>query len=102
TIAVATASPGIFTASQNGQGAALALNQDGTVNGPSNPAPRGSVVTFFGTGQGPTNPVIANGEPAPSGSLVHTVAQPTTDQRECLRRGFVCASVGSKIATVQF
>jgi uncharacterized protein (TIGR03437 family) len=46
--------------------------------------------------------LIATGDPAPSGSLVHTTAQPTTNQQECLRRGFVCAAVGSKIATVQF
>jgi uncharacterized protein (TIGR03437 family) len=101
-ISVSPASPGIFTATQDGQGAALVLNQDGSVNGPSNPAQRGSVVTFFGTGQGQTSPVIANGEPAPGGPLATTTAQPTTNQQQCLARGFVCALIGSKIATVQF
>lgn len=31
---------------------AAALNQDGSINGPTNPADRGTVVTFFGTGYG--------------------------------------------------
>ena len=101
-ISVAPASPGIFTATQDGRGAALAVNQDGSINGASNPAARGSVITLFGTGQGPTNPVVANGEPAPAGPLATTTAQPTTNQSECLRQGFVCALVGSKVATVQF
>jgi uncharacterized protein (TIGR03437 family) len=30
----------------------LLVNQDGTINTPANPAPRGSVVTFWGTGGG--------------------------------------------------
>ncbi|MCB1018425.1 MAG: hypothetical protein KDC27_00785 [Acidobacteria bacterium] len=101
-LAVAPANPGIFTASQDGKGQALAINQNGSINGPSAPAERGSVVTFFGTGQGPTNPVVANGQPAPSGPLANTVAQPTTSQQQCLRTGFVCAFVGSKIAAVQY
>ena len=101
-ISVATASPGIFTATQDGQGAALAINQDGSVNGPSNPAARGQSIVFFGTGQGQTDPVIANGEPAPSGPVATTTAQPTINQSQCLRQGFVCALVGAKIATVQF
>ena len=101
-IAVAPASPGLFSTTQDGLGQALAINQDGAINGPSNPAPRGSVVSFYGTGQGVTNPVVANGQAAPSGPLAVTPAQPTTNQAECLRRGFVCALVGSTIGTVQF
>ncbi len=101
-ISVAPSSPGIFTATQDGQGAALAINQNGSVNGPSSPADRGSVITFFGTGQGATNPIIANGEPAPASPLANTTAQPTTNQSECLRQGFVCVLVGSKVGTVLF
>jgi uncharacterized protein (TIGR03437 family) len=33
---------------------ATAVNQDGTLNGPSNPAARGGVITIFGTGEGVT------------------------------------------------
>lgn len=101
-ISVSPASPGIFTASQDGQGAALAVNQDGSINGPSNPAARGSVVVFYGTGQGATSPMIATGQAAPGGPLANTTAQPTTNQSECLRQGFVCALVGAKVATVQY
>ncbi len=46
---IAAAVPGLFT---NASGQALANNQDGSLNGIANPAPRGSVVAFYGTGQG--------------------------------------------------
>ena len=56
-------SPGIFRL-QIGQSAqAVAMNQDGTLNGPMNPAARGSVVAVWGTGYGQTNP------PCPIGGL---------------------------------
>jgi uncharacterized protein (TIGR03437 family) len=49
-------SPGIFRL-QTGQSAqAVAINQDGTLNGPENPAPRGSIVAVWGTGYGQTDP----------------------------------------------
>jgi uncharacterized protein (TIGR03437 family) len=49
-IAVAEADPGLFTFPN---GAAIVLNQPSqTLNGPSNPAPRGTVITLFGTGPG--------------------------------------------------
>ena len=50
---VFTNDPGARSADGSGQGRALALNQDGTVNSPDNPAPRGSTVTFFVTGAPP-------------------------------------------------
>lgn len=54
--------PGIFRLS--GQSAqAVALNQDGTLNGSTNPAPRGSIVAVWGTGYGQTDP------PCPVGGL---------------------------------
>ena len=46
----------LFTLDQSGQGQAAVLNQDGTINSPSNPAERGSIMVFFGTGQGLTTP----------------------------------------------
>jgi uncharacterized protein (TIGR03437 family) len=53
--------PGIFRL-QIGQSAqAAAINQDGTLNGPTNPAARGSVVTVWGTGYGETNPPCSPG-----------------------------------------
>jgi len=51
TIPVADAAPGIFTTA-SGTGEAAANNQDGSINSAMNPAPRGSIVSFYATGQG--------------------------------------------------
>jgi uncharacterized protein (TIGR03437 family) len=47
--AVAAASPALFA---DQYGAALALLEDGSVHSAANPAPRGSVLVLYGTGQG--------------------------------------------------
>lgn len=52
----ASAAPGIFTFSASGTGQAAAANQDGTFNGPSSPAAKGSYVTLYFTGGGQTSP----------------------------------------------
>lgn len=74
-VAVASARPGMFTLPFSSSLAAF--NQDGTVNGASNAAPRGSVVTLFGTGQGLTNPPLASGQPASAQTLSRVVAPVT-------------------------
>jgi uncharacterized protein (TIGR03437 family) len=51
TLSVVQAQPAIF---YSGDGYASALNQDGTVNSASNPAPKGSIVSLFATGLAPT------------------------------------------------
>lgn len=53
---VAFTAPGVFTQAKTGAGAATALNQDGTLNTAANPAPAGTVVLLFVTGDGPKNP----------------------------------------------
>lgn len=53
--------PGIFTI--HGQGAVL--NQDGTVNTPSNPAKLGTIVSIFATGTGAFDHPIPDGELTP-------------------------------------
>jgi uncharacterized protein (TIGR03437 family) len=58
TVPLGAAAPGIFTADGSGRGQAAALNQDNSFNSPSNPAPPGSVVTFYATGVGPTSPCV--------------------------------------------
>ncbi len=58
---VAPAAPGIFTLEASGSGQAAALNQDYSLNGPSNPAARGSVIMIFATGGGITEPASADG-----------------------------------------
>jgi trimeric autotransporter adhesin len=48
---VAGAAPGIFTTA-SGTGQAAANNQDGSLNSASNPAARGTIMSFYATGQG--------------------------------------------------
>jgi uncharacterized protein (TIGR03437 family) len=57
--AVSPYSPGVFTLGSS-QGAIV--NADGTVNGPDNPAARGSWVSLYGTGTGQTDPPSADGQ----------------------------------------
>jgi len=59
---VADAYPGIFTMDSSGQGQAAMLNQDGTLNGSTNPAAKGSIVVFYATGGGQTDPPGVDGE----------------------------------------
>jgi uncharacterized protein (TIGR03437 family) len=65
TLPVVGTAPGIFTANSSGTGLASVINQDGSVNSASNPARPGSVITFFLTGEGLTNPGGADGKTTP-------------------------------------
>ena len=49
------ARPGLFTANGSGKGQASALNQDGSVNSPANPAAKGEIAVLWGTGGGVEN-----------------------------------------------
>ena len=61
TIPLADVNPGIFTFPFSNSG--IVVNQpSGTVNSAVNPAPRGSTVTIFGTGQGAVTPALETGE----------------------------------------
>ncbi len=62
TLPVAASAPGLFTADDSGHGQGAIINQDGTVNSASNPAPAGSVVSLFGTGGGQTVTPSTDGE----------------------------------------
>ena len=53
---VAPTAPGIFTANSSGGGAAVAYNEDGSLNSATNAASAGSVVTIYATGAGMTEP----------------------------------------------
>jgi uncharacterized protein (TIGR03437 family) len=72
---------GIFITTESGSGQAAILNQDSTVNSPSNPASRGSIVSVYMTGTGALNPFIADGSlgplippfPAPMASVSATI-----------------------------
>ncbi len=55
----------LFTSDFSGDGRAVALNEDGSINSPENPALRGSIVVLFGTGIGTTQPGSITGALAP-------------------------------------
>jgi len=55
-VAVAPAAPALFSKDGTGGRIGAIINQDGTGNSYSSPAPRGSVITLYGTGAGQTNP----------------------------------------------
>jgi uncharacterized protein (TIGR03437 family) len=63
TLAVAPASPALFTMNSQGAGPAAAFNEDFRLNTAENPAPRGSAVVLYVTGEGLTD-VAADGLPA--------------------------------------
>lgn len=94
-VVIASASPGIFTLNQSGTGQAAAVNQDGTINGPNNPAPAGSTIVLYGTGQGQVSPAVADGAAAPAAPLAQTVAAPTSSGSACLNsQPSMCVSIG--------
>jgi uncharacterized protein (TIGR03437 family) len=86
---VARAAPGIFTMNKSGSGQGAILNQDGSVNGPDNPAPRGSVVSVYGTGEGQTAPAGIDGSFVAPSDLRHLALN-------------VTASIGGKNADVTY
>jgi hypothetical protein len=63
-VRVVEAAPGIFSADASGKGQAALLNQDATVNSASNPASPGSIVSFWATGEGQTEPAGVDGQMA--------------------------------------
>jgi len=64
TVAVAPSATGVFTLNGSGEGQAAALNQNNSLNGSSNPASSGQIVTVYVTGAGQTNPAGQDGKPA--------------------------------------
>ena len=60
-VRVVDTAPAIFSLSQGGAGQGAILNQNGTVNGSANPAPKGSVISIFGTGEGVLTPPATTG-----------------------------------------
>ena len=73
--AVASQGPSIFTLAPAGQGQGAILNEDGSVNSPTNPAARGSVIAIYATGAGATNLAPLDGAvtAAPYPSIVGSV-----------------------------
>jgi len=61
-VPVSAMAPGIFTIDASGAGQAAVINEDGSLNSSAHPAPRGSVVTLFATGEGQTSPPGVDGK----------------------------------------
>ena len=61
-VPVVSAAPGLATADQSGSGRGAILNQDLSLNGPANPAARGSIISLFGTGEGNVSPYMLSGD----------------------------------------
>ncbi|HEY7392663.1 MAG TPA: hypothetical protein VH640_29345 [Bryobacteraceae bacterium] len=57
TLQVVNTAPSLF---------AVVINQDGSINSQSNPAPQNSIITLYGTGEGLANGVNIAGLPAPT------------------------------------
>jgi uncharacterized protein (TIGR03437 family) len=87
-VQVQNIAPGAFTLDSSGSGPAVAANQDGTINGPSNPAAKGSYVTIYFTGGGQTNPAGVTG--SVTGAVLKWIVQP------------ISVTVGNQAATVGF
>jgi uncharacterized protein (TIGR03437 family) len=80
---IAEAAPGVFTIEQSSSGQAVALNSDYSFNADfdrlpgSRPEATGAFVVVYATGIGRTNPLVADGQPAPAGTPALATA-PTT------------------------
>jgi uncharacterized protein (TIGR03437 family) len=85
----------IFTETGTGTGQAAALNSDGTRNTTSNPAPAGSIVSVYMTGEGQTSPGGVDGSVTCSNGCATTSQIPTP-------LSTVTALVGGQPATVEF
>jgi uncharacterized protein (TIGR03437 family) len=94
-LGVVPAAPGLFTNNLSGTGQVAALNQDNSFNGAGTgfaAAPRGTVISLFGTGGGQSNPISTTGSVTPI---------PTSPSGYLLLPN-VTAAVGGLPATVLF
>ena len=62
---VVDTTPAIFSLTESGNGQGAILNRDLTVNGPNNPAAKGSFVSIYATGEGQLVPGVATGSITP-------------------------------------
>ncbi len=86
-VGVAATSPAIFSTFQTGNGQGAILNQNLSANSVSNPAPKGTIVSIYATGEGSLTPFAPNGTisgpslplPRPIASVSVTIGgQPAT------------------------
>jgi uncharacterized protein (TIGR03437 family) len=85
-VTIQASAPGLFLEQQ---GAAAVLNQGGSLNSQSQPAPSGSVISAYLTGLGAVTPTVPTGAAAPTNQLSKVT-------------GDVIATIGGVAATVEF
>jgi uncharacterized protein (TIGR03437 family) len=61
TVPIVATAPAIFSLTESGSGQGAILNQDASVNGASNPAAPGSIISIFATGEGQFVPAGTTG-----------------------------------------
>jgi uncharacterized protein (TIGR03437 family) len=94
TLPVGAIAPGLFTASGTGFGQGAILNHDGvTLNGPSHPEQRGSIIVLFLTGEGQTTPAGVSGKVTTVSSSPPLTPMPV---------GNVSVLINGQVATVAF
>ena len=71
TMPVVATVPDLYTADESGSGPGIFINEDGSINSSSHPAPHGTMVTMYGTGEGFLVPQL------PKGALVISTPYPT-------------------------
>jgi len=69
-VQVAPTAPGLFTLDFTGKNAVVAINANGSINSPANPAARMSNLKLYATGEGVTMPADVNGIVEPDNSRV--------------------------------
>ena len=89
TVTVQDSAPGVYANSANGAGPVKAINQTGTANSRSAPAPKGSVIVVYASGLGTTMPPLSEGSVPPSSPLYNAT-------------GNIGAFIGGAPATVLF
>jgi uncharacterized protein (TIGR03437 family) len=90
-IPVQAAHPGLFTVDASGLGGGAILNQDYSLNGGLNPAPRGSVVMIYSTGGGVTIPASVDATITPAPPILYL-----------LKTSPVSVTIGGIAATVSY
>ena len=83
-------SPGIFVSGQGNLRQAAVINEDGSINSPTNPAARGSIISIYATGQG----VVANPPPdgSPATGLTPTPEKPRVFIEPCFTDDLGCTT----------
>ncbi|MGP8244448.1 MAG: BACON domain-containing protein [Bryobacteraceae bacterium] len=94
-LSASATAPGIFTQNGQGSGPGAVINASGTVNGPSNPAAKGGIVSIYMTGEGQTSPAGVTGSVT---AVTTRNGAPFTPQPLFIP----AVTIGGQPATIQF